>query len=62
MQIFFHFKILDAIDGLIQEWYPGLIESFFPSIFQFAAYIKDEKFAIIPFPTLLRACGFPRKN
>ena len=52
-------EVIDAIDGIIQEWYPGLVESFFPSIFQFASYIKNSQFVLIPFPTLLRACGFP---
>ena len=33
---------IDAIDNLIQEWYPALTENFFPIIFYFAAYFIQE--------------------
>ena len=38
---------IDAIDNLIQEWYPALTENFFPIIFYFGAYFIQDHLGLI---------------
>ena len=49
---------IDAVDNLIQEWYPALVENFMPLVFIFASYYSDDKRVVIPLNTLLRCCGY----
>ncbi|CBY34790.1 unnamed protein product [Oikopleura dioica] len=55
---FYLAEVVDVIDGIIAEWYPGLLDNFIPLYYIFCFYVKQDQKAILPMAYLLKACGY----